>query len=461
MASTNVQLPPCIARHLNLGFDSDDINALISSIDSSQNCNSSESETRLPQLPTEIIVNILHFVPVNYVLDWRLVCRGFRDVIDTAVMFSYLPRVRLIGYVGPSLRPEYLRFAPGGGDVKVVSANIYEEVQLLHADFNVVIEDGITSQECAKWSAATEAYYRIDDRWFEKFEDIGGSATDRTHSPLSLRRVLSRLELEQNFQHDYGAVRWCIKLDHCVMDLETPLTPTGKSSPFLAVNLRERKIKVSWKDMIWQFLKTENSVRKKMEQSQDSTYTFCHEEDCLRYVRRLRTRHGLDLTNASDRTWSWVLGTLKPLFNIERRGRAGDAWDALERIEDESAGVLMQLRREASSTSAQRASLIQLGRDKKDMVQEGDQLGALFATWRNNLYYSSESFRRPSGYLLPSEVSPNPFAWSEAVRHSIEEEVARWKSQQKGIEQIKSFLQSSNEVLEAPDDVWDNSGMDW
>jgi hypothetical protein len=86
-----------ISRHLRLGFDSNDVAALINSIDSSQD----SGPSLLPHLPAEILFHILEFVAIDYVLTWRLVCRGFRDAIDGPVMYAHLQQAELIGYLGP------------------------------------------------------------------------------------------------------------------------------------------------------------------------------------------------------------------------------------------------------------------------------------------------------------------------------------------------------------------------
>jgi hypothetical protein len=60
-----------------MGFNEDDVAALIGAIESSQNPASS-----VEHLPAEILLHILEYVPVDHILDWRFVCRGFRDAID-------------------------------------------------------------------------------------------------------------------------------------------------------------------------------------------------------------------------------------------------------------------------------------------------------------------------------------------------------------------------------------------
>jgi hypothetical protein len=89
------QLPPWLARHVKLGFDADDVAALISSIDSSQNPPSS-----LVNLPAELLLHVLEYVPVDHVLDWRFVCRGFRDAIDGRILYHHLQRTQLVGCLG-------------------------------------------------------------------------------------------------------------------------------------------------------------------------------------------------------------------------------------------------------------------------------------------------------------------------------------------------------------------------
>ena len=106
----DTRLPAYLSRHMRLGFDSDDVAALINSIDSSQDPQSSE----LSHLPAEILFQIVEFVPVNHILTWRLVCRGFRDAIDGPVQYGHLRRAELIGYVGPHAQYplSQLRYVP-------------------------------------------------------------------------------------------------------------------------------------------------------------------------------------------------------------------------------------------------------------------------------------------------------------------------------------------------------------
>jgi hypothetical protein len=58
-------------------------------------------------------------------------------------------------------------------------------------------------------------------------------------------------------------LRWCIKLDHAVLDLDFPVE-TGRKHFDVDVNLNTGLVRVAWKDMLLGFLKTERALRRMM-----------------------------------------------------------------------------------------------------------------------------------------------------------------------------------------------------
>lgn len=253
----NTPLPSYLARHVNLGFNSADIAALVSSIDSSQRSHFSSA----PHLPAELVLQIVEHVPIDHVLDFRLVCRGFRDAIDGRVLFQYLQRTQLIGYMGS----KHSRHMEGLDDEQ------YEQIHLLIARFHYIEhtgekEDG-TSFLRPIWSG-THAVFHIEDDWFQSFRQIGGAAArgGDTIEDADTRwlNTLDRLELRRA-EEGFGTLRWCIKLDHSVLDMDFPLE-IGRNTFDIDVRLHTRTLRVGWKDMLVQALKTERALRRMMEE---------------------------------------------------------------------------------------------------------------------------------------------------------------------------------------------------
>jgi hypothetical protein len=71
---------------------------------------------------------------------------------------------------------------------------------------------------------------------------------------------LHRLELRRT-EEGFGTLRWCIRLDEAVLDLNFPLEK-GRNHFDVDVYLHTGKIRVAWKDMLLQFLKTETALRR-------------------------------------------------------------------------------------------------------------------------------------------------------------------------------------------------------
>ncbi len=251
------QLPSYLSRHVNLGFDDDDVTALLSSIESSQRAPS----VSVSSLPAELLLYILEYVPVDYILDWRLVCRGFCDAIDSRILFYHVQRTQLIGYMGSKhSRP-----------LDILDEEDYNQIQLLHAEFNHFqsTRDAGTSLPLAEpfWSNEY-AVFTLQDEWFQAFHHIGGASAYRgatiRDSDARWLHTLDRLEL-QRAEEGYGSLRWCIKLDHAVLDLEFPME-MGRNSFDIQISLEHKVIIVAWKEMMLNFLKNERALRLLLEQ---------------------------------------------------------------------------------------------------------------------------------------------------------------------------------------------------
>lgn len=451
----DVALPDYLTRHITLGFNSDDITALLDSIDSSQN----PETPALPRLPAEILFQILEYVPVDYVLTWRLVCRGFRDVIDGPVMFKYIKRAQLIGYLGSRLDSPLNQMTP----------EQYEKLYLVRADFERM-EEAVVPESGARWGA-THAIFRVDGLW----QELYAITTNRFHlhdprGPAWQNRM-DRLCLTQ-IEEQWGTLRWCMRLDKGVVDLHLPTT---KSLGSLEVNLPNGRIIIQWKNLLFRFLKAETLLRSLMEevssirpsnslvgahgvQQAQGPFTFGAKEDCLRAARRHQLQATLNLEAQVDRRINWEMNLLRPLFGQPRYDKAASNLFNLERVENEAIEILSFLRREASLSERETAHLKQLAEDRVTMERDFMSLDSIYSDWRKKFSGlrggSLRSFRLP-------KVPPNPIAWSERIQAREEERMRNWKSQEEVLKQVTWLLKGSIEALTLPDDAFDEIGSDF
>jgi len=86
--------PPATSQPPEKGRDHE---LLLSSLTASQRA----SPSKLPTLPAEVLLTVLDNADPADILDHRLVCKAFKQVIDTSVLYYHIQRVELIGYLGP------------------------------------------------------------------------------------------------------------------------------------------------------------------------------------------------------------------------------------------------------------------------------------------------------------------------------------------------------------------------
>ncbi|KAF1940056.1 hypothetical protein EJ02DRAFT_350879 [Clathrospora elynae] len=445
--------PSYLARHINIGFNSDDVAALINSIDSSQKPSSTSS---LAHLPAELLLQILEYVPVDYVLDWRLVCRGFRDAIDGRILYHHLRRTELIGYMGS----RYLR------PMEHLNDEQYEKIHLLRARFRCIEkaeeEDMGTQQSKPVWSG-THALFQIDEEWFRDFRQIGGAAArggDTTQdADTRWLSTLDRLELQRP-EEGFGTLRWCIRLDYAVLDMDFPLE-AGRNTFDVDVHLHSGRVRVAWREMLFRFLKTERSLRRLLEkalhQKRNSDFSFTHTEDCLRATRRQRLHSSLNPNDKVDRHIKWTLRLLHPLFGKPRH----DHQMTLEDIENDATNLLLLLRREASMSISQVAYLHQLSTDYQTMDKELVELDQAFGEFKTHMAMPGFQMSILMPVMNPCQIARNPIAWPDKLRAKIEGQVERWKSQKKVVEQIALLLEASNVAMAVPDDSFDDLESDF
>ncbi|KAF2652197.1 hypothetical protein K491DRAFT_719122 [Lophiostoma macrostomum CBS 122681] len=433
-------LPSYLARHVQLGFDADDITALLTSIESSQGLETSS----LSHLPAEIICRIIERVPIDYVLGLRLVSRGIKEYIDTFVKYSYLERSQLSCPTLP--------WAPAAGHAFARGFNFsqddYEELYLLRAYFSHV-EAPITAvdESCAKW-AGDIAVFKMEDRWFKAVQRLGSSV------PPFLTPILDwdtlPISVPRQDSETHGKMRWLFHLDHSVLD-------SGFQAPRphlqISQNIEERSLRVNWRDLIQWSLSTETRLRRMMDEAQ-SAFTFSPQEDRLRALRRSCLRDTITLFREEDQgRVRWALNALPPLFGKPRFDRPSAAWDSLEHFENDAAALVTILRREAALNPQEHAHLQQLAKDRELMVTELSRAVDLFAAWRSGMYSqegeptSWTKVKKPISSPPFAILPKNPMAWTDAQRRVEEQRICKWKSQKKMREQLTRLLTDSQDEM--------------
>jgi len=419
------------------------------------------------QLPAEIILEIVEHVPIDYILDWRLVARGIRDAIDGRILHHHLQRAELIGYLGTR----------STGAMPLVGDSHYERLSLMRARFghmqDCVDDDGNNNHNSdndqddgprrvpprkAIW-ACLHAVFRIEEDWLQAF----GDACRRLSEKQTMAGVAALWEyIQQRLEWpraDQGlwAVRWCLRLDHAVLDLGLPLD-AGKHCGTLDLDLQQGTVRIAWYDLLRDFLKSESAFRRLFAKARknESKFTYGHVEDCLRAIRRRRLQESLDPQDKIDRHITWSLRLLPPLF-----GRRRDPHTVpLEEVENQAMALLLQLRREASMTARQVAYLKQLAAEYRSLEQEICALDEAFRQFKHHLTLADLSWT-----AIPTQntmrLPCNPITWTDAVIVEVEELVSKRRSQKKIMDQLELLLTASNVAMALPQTSFENIDEDF
>lgn len=440
-------LPSYLSRHANLGFDADDISALLGSIQASQ---SESTAGELPHLPAEILLQILEFIPIDYVLDFRPVCKGFRNYIDTRVLYTHLRRTELLGFLGEDGVLQW------GNNVEY--SNDHEDLKWIHAKFSHVDDGDDPCRSNPLWRGKY-AVFRLDDNWYDAC--ARAASFDMTVSS-DMYDFLDYFG--KRLPHAFQPLGWCVRLDHGVLDMD--LGKRCQEDPGIWFDFKERTVRVVWKEMLTNFLKSETAIRKKMDKTllSLSDFTFGHHEDCLRAVRRQRIRTTLDKDIKSDRLIAWGMRLLPQLF-----GKAHYYVNPVEELvhfidnENQTIRWLLLWRKDATMGQTQRDYLKRLADDRRAMSAELQSLNELFGSWKLNMY---DAETEPSSYhkvLLDRfktrrfvHLPWNPLAWSDEQVAKEEQRVRKWKGQKGMRTKMADLLKESNEALDLPEDVFDD-----
>ncbi|KAI4954035.1 hypothetical protein J4E91_001744 [Alternaria rosae] len=347
----------------------------------------------------------------------------------------------------------------------------YEAVQLLEARFaHVECETGADLETNRPVWGATHAVFKISDEWYRAFRHVGGAEASDGHTlddaDPSWYSVLDRLQLRRR-EEGFGTLRWCIRLDHAVLDLDLPCEWRRMNFDF-NVHLRTGLIRVAWKDMLVRFLKTERQYRLLLEQvplpskqlKTDSPYTFSHYEDCLRSVRRTHLMRSLT-DSKDDSRILWHLRLLPPLWASAPSPKHTPL--SLTPTENDAVTTLLLLRRTASLSASQLTYLHSLHSAYQTMESALRDLDEAYSEFKS--YMNMPGFQM--NILLPAmirntkNIPRNPVAWSDELRAKIEGLVERWQGQREVVEKIRGMLESSNVAMAVPDDSFDELGSDF
>jgi hypothetical protein len=185
-------------------------------------------------------------------------------------------------------------------------------------------------------------------------------------------------------------------------------------------------------------------------------FTFTHEDDCLRAVRRGRLCGALNMDDAVHRRIKWEMNLLSPLFGEPCRDKP--AFDNLEDVEINAVYVLKFLRREASLSKKELAYLQQLAADRKEMDADLDRLTLMFAQWKGELFDSS--LRAWPGARELSSLPHNPIRWNDKTVKEEDARVKKWRTQKRTLDQLSTVLGCSMEAMSIPEDAFDDLGRD-
>ena len=435
----DASLPSWLVNHTNIEWDSDDVDALLTSIDASQ----SPDPSTLPHLPAEILMQILEYVPVAYVLDWRLICRGFRNAIDGPILYHHLQRTQLVGFLGPK----------ASSIMRSLTENEYQRLHLVPARFWSIEKTQSPPNPHQHYRLAWDnphAIFKMSSVWWANYK----SHIERPSFP-SKSSMLSRLKLCRTDQ-GYGALTWAIKLDTAILDLDLPLDPNRQKFD-VDIDTKSRIVRVEWKPMLFRFLKTERALRLLMEKKHESTFTFSHTEDCLRAVRRQRLHAALNPEIKTDRRIKWSLRLLPPLWGT---GGPIDP-SSLDHVEADAVGILLLLRREAALSDRQTTHLWQLAYDYMIMITTLNRFSRSLRYLKQQLILPGNATTLETEVSQHVRVPSNPIAWSDELRVNIETRVQKWRTQQKLIEQMQALMVASQEALAVPEDAFDAIDTDF
>ena len=319
------------------------------------------ADTRRRLLPVEIVLLIVNLIPVDHILPFRAVSRLFRTHIDSHVLYSYLHRVKLQGFIA----------SPNAHAFSSLERQDAIDLSSITASFSH-LEDGLLEHDSKAnnppqrkplWTG-THAVFRLDTHWLTIHNHVHDRLPEAFQSPTEL---LDRLG-QRHHSHLMEPISWCITLDHAAQELDLGGQRPGTWIPRFMPDFDLWTVRVEWRRMLWMFLRKEAEIARRIrqrsvpierrfeqrqragkDQSGHAGFLFSHEESCARAVRRECQRRSLDLQDSYEQKVVHELQGLDSLIPLrgqpQSHGPLSFEQTFLRAIEDAAMEVIMRLRR--------------------------------------------------------------------------------------------------------------------
>jgi hypothetical protein len=271
-----------------------------------------------PYLPTEIVLHIIDFVPIDHILPFRAVSHSIKSHIETHLMYSYIRRTKFEYQVDP---PDQKRLNDWLDDkdaqyLSTITASFshLEDTRPVRKRIN----DGPRLGKPV-W-AAPRAVFKLDPQWFARYKCV------RHMLPKSLQPLSSHLMIPSTQWAYIAPGAWCMHLDYVALEFDFDLRGQIVDSESFSLDLCYGTVNVDWKTMLSMFLKRlqrETELARRMEeisvnpQKTDPDSAFDLREHCIRAVRRERRRQCLGpiwVLNQRRADYLQELNSLVPLL---------------------------------------------------------------------------------------------------------------------------------------------------
>jgi len=400
------------------------------------------SPSKLPTLPTEVLLTVLDNADPADVLDHRLVCKAFKEVIDTSVLYYHIQRVELIGYLGPKECQL----------MEQLNAQDYWDLAFVNAIFER-LDERVGNR--AVWDPQS-AYFRINESWYDTFvRSVGEIEPDNpwwhhTVQCLDLRKPSSV----------HGQLRWCVKVGPTVVDFGM----ADKQDVNIELVEREDEDTIivrvtNWKRMLTNVFREERALNLLLKDTEEDEFTYSHLEDGLRDIRRKRYRSKLDPRNNKHGRDIWKMDNMNPLWGKYSSMTVIRDYEDVELAERNAVQTLMLLRREDSMSSRERDALYTMKEERAIMHREVAEVDEQFKKWQESLLgLPNLSLGRIE---TDHDVDPNPMTWSKEVVDRESQNLIRWKAQKQTTAHIKAYLDATNAAATLAEYDFDDEDKDF
>jgi hypothetical protein len=308
------------------------------------------------RLPTELLLLIIDFIPVDHILPLRTVCRSVKKHIDTSVLHSYLCRTTIAADFVPV---SHNTFGP-----------LSQEVGLSLMKFTYSHIENKSSSRTQPASETSRAVFRVLPQWLDAYNRVRASSVlteEDTGDYLYVNEEEYRPEADE-------CPVWFVQLDHIALDLDTGTTtrddPDGHyytwNPGYFRFETAALTVTIDWKLMLRNFLVMAAEIQRRKihatgivpdlaEEHANVTehvppvpvYTYGSEEDFIRDSRRDYFWRLLDTMQPKDYNVDQGLIRLPRLFGQENWAEWGDPSGTAQLIqsyEDHALRNIMALR---------------------------------------------------------------------------------------------------------------------